>query len=67
MIDYEVYAGAKYLSYLAHALTVCLAVPLMRALALLRSSWRHSAGILGVLTTLQRLALSLAFRLSHEE
>ena len=64
-IDYEVYyAGAKYLSYLLTPATVCLAVPLYEKFALLRSSWRAIlAGILsGVLT-----ALSLAFRLSHEE
>ena len=67
-IDYEVYyAGAKYLSYL---LTPATAVPLYEKFALLRSSWRAIlAGILsGVLTTLcSVLALSLAFRLSHEE
>ena len=70
-IDYEVYyAGAKYLSYLLTPATVCLAVPLYEKFALLRSSWRAIlAGILsGVLTTLcSVLALSLAFRLSHEE
>ena len=67
-IDYEVYyAGA---SYLLTPATVCLAVPLYEKFALLRSSWRAIlAGILsGVLTTLcSVLALSLAFRLSHEE
>lgn len=49
---------------------MCLAVPLYEKFALLRSSWRAIlAGILsGVLTTLcSVLALSLAFRLSHEE
>ena len=70
-IDYEVYyAGAKYLSYLLTPATVCLDVPLYEKFALLRSSWRAIlAGILsGVLTTLcSVLALSLAFRLSHEE
>ena len=70
-IDYEVYyAGAKYLSYLLTPATVCLAVPLYEKFTLLRSSWRAIlAGILsGVLTTLcSVLALSLAFRLSHEE
>ena len=70
-IDYEVYyAGAKYLSYLLTPATVCLAVPLYEKFALLRSSWRAIlAGILsGVLTTLcSVLALSLVFRLSHEE
>ena len=62
-IDYEVYyAGAKYLSYLLTPATVCLAVPLYEKFALLRSSWR------AMLTTLcSVLALSLAFRLSHEE
>ena len=66
-IDYEVYyAGAKYLSYLLTPATVCLAVPLYEKFALLRSSWR--AILAGVLTTLcSVLALSLAFRLSHEE
>ena len=70
-IDYTVYnEGAKYLSYLLTPATVCLAVPLYEKFALLRSSWRAIlAGILsGVLTTLcSVLALSLAFRLSHEE
>ena len=69
-IDYEVYyAGAKYLSYLLTPATVCLAVPLYEKFALLRSRRAILAGILsGVLTTLcSVLALSLAFRLSHEE
>ena len=70
-VQYESYAaGAKYLSYLLTPATVCLAVPLYEKFALLRSSWRAIlAGILsGVLTTLcSVLALSLAFRLSHEE
>ncbi len=64
------YAGAKYLSYLLTPATVCLAVPLYEKFALLRNSWRAIlAGILsGVLTTLcSVLALSLVFRLSHEE
>ena len=63
-------AHIDYLSYLLTPATVCLAVPLYEKFALLRSSWRAIlAGILsGVLTTLcSVLALSLAFRLSHEE
>ena len=70
-IDYDVYyEGAKYLSYLLTPATVCLAVPLYEKLALLRQNYKAIfAGIFaGVVTTLcSVLALSLAFRLSHEE
>ena len=70
-IDYSSYnAGAKYLSYLLTPATVCLAVPLYMQIEKLR---RNALAIFcalaaGVLTSLVSvLALSVLFRLSHQE
>lgn len=70
-IDYESYnLSAKYLSYLLTPATVSLAIPLYQQLSLLKE---HVLAILcgilsGVLTSLCSVwALSLVFRLSHEE
>ena len=64
------YRGAQYLSYLLTPATVCLAVPLYEKLETLKKNWKAIlAGILsGILSSFGCvLAMSLLFRLSHEE